>query len=406
LAIVRRGLRLIDDGFLDDNSVDDLAGMLGVGMRHLHRLFLQHVGIAPGAIAQTCRIRLAKRLLEETTLQITEVALNAGFGSVRRFNSAFHEMYGRAPREVRKQLREGRGFEHDGEIILKLPYRPPYDWIHVHSFLARHAIARVESIDGCSYSRALCVANREVLVSVRPSRNEPALELRVRGAVPGVLLSLASAARTAFDIASDPERITEAFKDDCLIGPIASLHRGVRIPGTWDPFECAVRAVLGERISTPASPVVVSRLVRRAGRPLKEPYDGITHLFPTPSDIYHRDLQGLGISKSRISALKNLAHAVLHGLDLSRPTADVIVRLTQVDGIGPRLAQYVALRGLGEPDAFPASDLDLCRLAGSSEHPLSAAELESRSEAWRPWRSYAALYLCRQQVMGTIESPS
>jgi AraC family transcriptional regulator of adaptative response / DNA-3-methyladenine glycosylase II len=267
-AIVRRALGLIHDGVLDETSVDALAARVGIGPRHLHRLFVQHVGASPIVVAQTRRLHFAKRLLDETSLPMTEIALAAGFGSLRRFNHAFHTTYRRAPRELRRRRRGDSDAEGGGEVVLRLAFRPPYDWAQVRDFLAARAVTGVERVDARGYARTVA-ADRggHAIVCVRPLDAEHAFELSVRGAAPAALFALSSAARRTFDLAADPARIAIALSADALLAPLVERRPGLRIPGAWDPFECAVRAVLGQQVSVAAARTLAARLVARAGRP-------------------------------------------------------------------------------------------------------------------------------------------
>jgi AraC family transcriptional regulator, regulatory protein of adaptative response / DNA-3-methyladenine glycosylase II len=390
-AVVRRALRLIDESILDHASVDDLACKLGLGSRHLRRLFLQHVGASPISFAQTRRLQFAKRLLDETNLPITEIALAAGFGSLRRFNTTFRQTYGRAPRELRKH--SDSSADADGEVILKLPYRPPYDWEQMRDFLAAHAIPGVEHVNESGYSRTLTTGARFSIICVRPIAGENALELRVRGAVSSTLFQIASAARRVFDTSADPALTTFALRSDPLIGQYVAQRPGLRIPGEWDPFECTVCAVLASKAEVASVRTWVGRIVECAGRRIKNSEPGLNSLFPTPAALAKSDLEGLGVPKTRIATIQAVARAVLQGkLDFSASSDCLLGVLSKLPGVGRSTAEYVALRALGEPDAFPASDSDLRRLAGA-ERPLSKLELNIRAEAWRPWRGYAAMHL-------------
>lgn len=393
-AVVKKALRLIDEGILDVASVDELASKLGLGSRHLRRLFLQHVGASPISFAQTRRLQFAKRLLDETNLPITQIALASGFGSLRRFNTAFLQTYGRAPRDLRKHLNQGA--EPDDEVILKLAFRPPYDWKQVHDFLLVHYIPGVEQIDEHGVSRTLRTENGFAIVHVRPLLDEDALELRVSGAAPTSLFQISSAARRVFDTSADPALTSFAFRSDPLLGPCVEQRPGLRIPGEWDAFECAVRAILREEVSDQS---LIALLVERFGEKIGKHTFTLTHLFPTPRAIADGDFAGLGISKSRVNTLRTLARAVVDGaLDFNASSESVIESLTRIPGIDSGLAEYIALRSLGEPDAFPSNDLALRLAVSHTDRPLSAQQLEARSEAWRPWRGYAALHLwCTSQ---------
>jgi AraC family transcriptional regulator, regulatory protein of adaptative response / DNA-3-methyladenine glycosylase II len=393
-AVVRRALRLIDEGLLDHSSVDDLAARLGIGSRHLHRLFVQHVGASPVVVAQTRRLHFAKRLLDDTNLPITEIALAAGFGSLRRFNSAFHETYGRAPRDVRRHTPHAA---HDrDEVVLRLAFRPPYDWRGVRDFLAARVVQGLERVDEGGYSRTVSTGNGHVIIVVRATEDANALELRVRGVSLSTLLQLSSNARRVFDLASDPAKIALAFQSDPLLGSLVARWPGLRIPGAWDPFECAVRAIFGQQLSLSAGCTLLARLVSRFGTALSVPEDGLTHLFPTANVLAAADLRGLGLTTAKAKALRALARAVADAHLRFDGTADEVVdSLTKLPGIGKWTAHYIALRALQEPDAFPASDLGLRRAAAPHSAPLRPEELEAMAEKWRPWRGYAAIYLWR-----------
>jgi AraC family transcriptional regulator of adaptative response / DNA-3-methyladenine glycosylase II len=392
-AVVQRALRLIHDGLLDEESVDVLADRVGIGPRHLHRLFIQHVGASPIAVAQTRRLHFAKRLLDETDLPVTQIALAAGFGSVRRFNDAFLRTYRRSPRELRRQRRRGV-LADGGEVALRLAFRPPYDWGQVRDLLAARAVPGVERVDGRGYARTVAADGGHALVCVRDLPGEDALELRVRGAPAAALYRMSCAARRCFDLAADPARIALALGGDPLLAPLVESWPGLRIPGAWDPFECAVLAVLGRSADVRAARRLAGRLVARLGRQVESGTDGLTHLFPTPDALAGADLPALGLSDARTETLRSLARAVGKGaLDLGGPAVEVTAALAALPGFGVWTAQYVALRALGEPDALPAADRLLRQVAAAGGPPLPVRALAARSEAWRPWRSYAAALL-------------
>ncbi len=400
-AVVRRALALIQDGALDTESVDALAARLGIGPRHLHRLFVAHVGAPPLAVAQTRRLHFAKRLIDESDLSMTEIALASGFGSLRRFNAAFLETYGRPPSALRRLRRSGAAGQ-SGELVLHLALRPPCDLEHLLGFLAVRALPGVERVDASGYARTVSWDAGPVVVRVgrvsRQAAERPgvpaALELRIEGAPAAALFRLTADARRVFDLSADPSVIEAAFAQDPLLGPLVRRRPGLRIPGAWDPFECAVRAILGQQVSVAAGRTLAVRVVERAGTRLPAPRHGLTHLFPTPAALAGADLSGLGLTSAREAALRALAHAVADGrLDLRAGAGQVVAGLRALPGIGDWTAQYVALRALGEPDAFPAGDLVLRRMAGTNSRALTARALAARAEAWRPWRGYAVAHL-------------
>jgi AraC family transcriptional regulator of adaptative response / DNA-3-methyladenine glycosylase II len=392
-TVVRRALRLIEDGALDDGSVDALASRVGIGARQLHRLFVQHVGAAPITVAQTRRLHFAKRLLDETALPITEIALASGYGSLRRFNDAFLKTYSRAPRDLRRQRRAGPAAQQENEVALRLAYRPPYDWRAMAEGLAARAVPGVERADARGYARTVAIEGGHAIISVHPVDNADALELRVRGAAPAALFQLSQAARRVFDLASDPGPVRRVLQRDTLLALLVKRRPGLRIPGAWDPFECAVCAILAEHVSVATARVLSGRLVARASATVTGGPDGLTHLFPSPAKLATVRLDGLGLGRAQIAALRALARAAIEGAFDAEAPEQMIAMIAALRGAGPRAAYDVALHAFGDPDAFLAEDAVLRRMASHDGSPLTARELDERAEAWRPWRGYAALHL-------------
>jgi AraC family transcriptional regulator, regulatory protein of adaptative response / DNA-3-methyladenine glycosylase II len=377
-AVVRRALRLIQEGALDECSVEAFAARLGIGSRHLDRLFAEHVGVSPTAIAQTRRLNFAKQLLDETRLPITQIAMAAGFKGLRRFNELFRTTYGCAPRELRRKDLSGQ-IQAGGESIeLVLSYRPPYDWERVAEFLALRAIQGVERVAEGGYTRTLRQDRGHSVIRVARHANRNLLRMSVIGARPAALLGMATAARRVFDLLADPARVADALSKDSLLRPLVEKRPGLRIPGVWDPFECAVRALLDQQIDVHAHRRELQLLVERIGDRIKPGVIGLTHLFPSPLATASAALSELGLPKSRAAALRALARACHEGrIDFGASHDEVMRALLALPGFSESAAQYVALRALGEPDAFPWAD----------------RALEDRSEAWRPWRGYAAVHL-------------
>ena len=391
-ATVRRALRLIHEGALDTESVEQLSSRLGIGPRHLHRLFVQHLGASPIAVAQTRRLHFAKHLIDETRLAMTDIALASGFGSLRRFNDAFRQTYGRAPRDLR---RGQRGLDGGHEALrMRLAYRPPYDWIAIRDFLATRAIPGVESVQDDCYARSVMVAGQAGRIEVRPVRGATALELAVHGLGPECLFSVVSRVRQVFDLAADPADIRAVLKKDALLARALRKRPGLRVPGAWDPFELAVRAVLGQQVSVAAARTFATRIVAAQGVPLPVPAGGITHLFPSAQVLAEADLGKIGLTGARVATLNALAVAVRDGAINFDNGDEMRQALLKVPGIGPWTVEYIALRGLSDPDAFPAGDLVLQRMAGGPKR-LTEKQLLARAERWRPWRAYAVLHLWR-----------
>ena len=395
---VSRALALIELGALDDGNLEALAERLGIGERQLRRLFREHLGASPIGVAQTRRVLLAKQLIHETRLPMTEIAFASGFGSVRRFNEIFLDLFERAPGELRRLGGGDVTLATEGEFSLLLRYQPPYDWSGIRDFLKLRAIAGVEHVADGVYSRAILLDGVEGTVSIQPEGgNTNALRARIRIAKLSLLPSVIARLRRVFDLAADPLAIAAHLAKDPLLAPWVKKRPGLRVPGAWDGFELAIRAVLGQQITVAAAARLAGKLVAAYGKPMTLPEHGLTHFFPEPKVLAKADLTTLGMPKSRAATLSAVATAVLKNPALFTGNCDLdqaIQRLRAIPGVGEWTAQYIALRQLREPDAFPASDLGLLRaLADERGKRPSVSEVLERAESWRPWRAYAAQHL-------------
>jgi AraC family transcriptional regulator of adaptative response / DNA-3-methyladenine glycosylase II len=398
-ATVSRALRLIGDGALDAEGVDALASRLGIGARHLRRLFLEHLGATPVAVAQNRRVLFAKKLIDDTSLPMAQIAHAAGFASVRRFNDAVREAYGRPPRELRRRAAPGA---QAGVTRLQLAYRPPYPWRAVLAFLSARATRGVEEVAGDTYRRSFRLGDAAGWLEVAPVPGRHELRASFHHASPLVLIRLAQRLRAIFDLEADPAEIARALGGDPVLRRALRGLPGVRVPGAWDGFELAVRAILGQQVSVALASTLAGRLAATLGEKLPQdiaPVDGgPSLLFPTPDVLAQADLRGIGLTGARAQAVRALAAAVASGrlvLDSSPDPRETLARLAALPGIGGWTAEYVAMRALREPDAFPATDLGLRRALD-----LPAAALALRAEAWRPWRAYAAMLLWHGQAGG------
>lgn len=398
-ATVSRALRLIQGGALDEESAPALAARLGIGARHLRRLFLTHLGATPGQVAQTRRLQLAKKLLDETHLPIGEIALAAGFGSVRRFNEVLLASYGRPPQALRKDRPEAPA---GGELRLRLSYRPPFDWGALRTFFADHAVAGVERVAGDRFERTIALEGRAGWLAVRPLPDGRHLELALRFPdVAPALVRITARVRRLFDLDADPLTIERDLARDPALTASVRARPGLRVPGGWDGFELAVRAILGQGVSVRGARTFAERVVTRYGGTLPDaPDPALARTFPEPAQLAEAELEALGVLPARAAAIREIARRVAaEALDLETPRdlGSFVAEISRLDGIAGWTANYVALRGLGDPDAFPSSDLGL--LGGAREllrlgdERLSAAGLARRAEAWRPWRGYAAMHL-------------
>jgi AraC family transcriptional regulator, regulatory protein of adaptative response / DNA-3-methyladenine glycosylase II len=386
-ATVAHALRLIDEA----KDLESLALQVGVGARQLRRLFLAEVGAPPRAVVQTRRLHFAKKLLEETRLPITRVALAAGYGSLRRFHAAFRAAGGRRPRELRAAAPAGRDGDEcsqhakilplgDGgaavgaEIVLCLPFKEPCAWDAMLAFLAARATPGVEAVEHGVYRRTIGCDGRAATIAVR--QRGASLELRVGAAALSSLQRVVARVRRMFDLDADPLVIDAHLARDARLRPLVRRRPGVRVPGAWDPWELTVRAILGQHVTVKAATTLAGRIATAFGRPLDAAHGALTHLFPEPTALATADLTTIGLPRARAAAIAELARGLANASISLRGSGEGIAG---VRGIGPWTVEYVALRD-GACDAFPATDLVLARHAAASD-------------AWRPWRGYAAMHL-------------
>ncbi len=394
---VSRGLRLIAEGALDTGSVEMLALRLGVTSRHLSRLFREHLGASPVTVAQTRRLQFAKRLIDESDMSFSDIALAAGFGSLRRFNHTLKETWGRSPGELRKLRQAAHRAARptrDSDISLTIALRAPFDVAHWLEFLARRAIPGVESVADGAYSRVHVTRSGAGRICIRPVAETSTALVTVENVPPADLFDVMRRARALLDADADPASIVETLRADPALAPLVRKRPGIRLPGAWDAFELAVRAVLGQQVTVAAARTLAARIVQRHGAVLPEALaPELTHAFPSADVIAAADLSGIGLPAKRADALRALAAAVVDGrIDFSCAPGELRAALEALPGIGAWTAQYVTMRALRDPDALPAGDLVLRQMLGD-DAPLSARAVEARAEAWRPWRAYGLIHL-------------
>jgi AraC family transcriptional regulator of adaptative response / DNA-3-methyladenine glycosylase II len=327
---------------------------------------------------------------------MTEIAMAAGFGSLRRFNDTFQAMFKRPPTALRRSGGLDVSAGPRGEIALLLRYRPPYDWPAMLGFLRARAITGVETIQGEAYRRTIGLDGQQGTVTVQPADGN-ALQATVRFPKLSALPQIIARLRRVFDLAADPDAIALQLVKDPTLAPLVAARPGLRVPGAWDGFELAVRAVLGQQITVPGAIRLAGTLVTRFGERLREPDGALTHVFPDPAALIGADPASMGMPRSRGAALLAVAAAVVadpHIFAAGRSLEEAIAQLKALPGIGEWTAQYIAMRQLREPDAFPAADIGLMRAMADSEglRPTASALL-ARAETWRPWRAYAAQHL-------------
>jgi AraC family transcriptional regulator, regulatory protein of adaptative response / DNA-3-methyladenine glycosylase II len=393
---VSRALALISDGALDGPAanVEALAERLGLGERQLRR---QHLGASPIAVAQTRRVLFAKHLIHETRMPMTEIALAAGFGSLRRFNEVFRDLFQRPPNALRRK-RSGGPANPDAGVTLRLRYRPPYDWDSMLGYLQARAIPGIEVVKDGSYRRTVEIKGHTGSVEVRHLPQFQSLGVTIWFPNVQCLPEIVTRVRRLFDLGADIETIDAHLALDPLLAPLVAGRPGLRAPGGWDGFELAVRAVLGQQISVIAARRLAGQLVALHGKPASvNGQPGLSHVFPTAKRLATAKSIGLGMPVARLSTLKALAEAAAADPNLFRPFGTVeeaIASLRTIRGIGEWTAQYIALRALREMDAFPATDVGLLRsMATLDGRQQTSANLLLRAELWRPWRAYAAQHL-------------
>ena len=396
---VTRALALIAEGALDGSgqSVDKLAARLGMGERQLRRLFIEHLGASPISVAQTRRVLFAKQLIHDTKMPMAAIAAAAGFSSVRRFNETFLDLFHRPPRALRRKKAnsvQGR------DVVLRLKYRPPYDWNQMLAFLEARAIAGIELVKGERYFRTIEIDRSMGSIAVAHLPKQESIEVAILFPNLKALPAIVTRVRQLFDLGADVEIINRHLSADPALARLVAQRPGLRAPGGWDGFEIAVRAVLGQQISVCAARQLARRLVQLHGRQVPKAFQihpSLSHVFPEPKRLGLHSSIGLSMPGARLLTLRAVAEAAVANPDLFGPLdriEETVARLRTIRGIGDWTAHYIALRAARESDAFPATDLGLLQGASLMDGAhITPASLLSRAESWRPWRAYAAQHL-------------
>jgi AraC family transcriptional regulator of adaptative response / DNA-3-methyladenine glycosylase II len=408
-STVARALRLIESGALDRGSVDELAQRLGVGERHLRRLFDAHIGASPVAVAQTRRAHFARLLLDSSGLSISSIAEAAGYSSVRRFQTAFRATFGMPASQVRRgagrseeeaaRSENGANGSHGngGGVRVRLPARTPYDAFGTFDFLAPRAIPGVESVRDLEWSRAIRIGASSALLRARWNERAQSLDVHVAGAPGPELANVVDRVRRVFDLGADAARIAERLGEDRALSRSIRDRPGLRVPIAWDPFEACIRGVVGQQISVKAARTILGRIAQRWGERIEAGKDdAITHAFPAPDALAEARLDGVGLPAARARTIRELASRVAERrlvLDASAPPEALERSLLEIPGIGPWTVSYVRMRGLGDPDVFLPEDLGVRRALARRGKMPSAKVAKARAESWRPWRSYAVIHL-------------
>jgi AraC family transcriptional regulator, regulatory protein of adaptative response / DNA-3-methyladenine glycosylase II len=392
--LVGRAMRLIADGVVDREGVGGLARRVGYTERHVHRQLVATAGAGPLALARAQRTQTARILLETTALPITAVAFAAGFQSVRQFNDTVREVFALTPSDLRTRARRGAPAHDNSAVSLRLPFRPPLDAEGLIAFLALRAVPGVEQVHDGAYRRSLRLPHGSGVVELRPADGHVHARYWLSD-----LRDLAAAmqrSRALLDLDSDPHSVLDSLAADPLLGALVRGAPGRRVPGHVDAHELAVRAVLGQQVSLRGASTLAARLVAHHGEPLADPLGTVTHLFPTAEALAGADPEQLAMPRTRRRALIALATALARGelvLDAGAERHDARRRLLELAGIGSWTADYIAMRALRDPDAFPASDLGVRHALERFGHDGRPAAAERIAERWRPYRAYAVQHL-------------
>ncbi len=395
----------IEEGLLDDgSSLEKIAAHFGWSSRQIRRMVRKELGVSPMELVLTRRLLLAKQLLTETELPMTEVAFASGFSSVRRFNDAFVSRYAMAPTKLRSAAGGANGQRarsdaavHD-TLTLQLGYRAPFDWGGMLRFLAVRAMSGVEAVDDAAYLRTVRLGGRTGWARVRDEPGKKALLVELPRGLTPVLPALLGRLRSLFDLGARPDVIAERLAHDELLGAAVSRNPGLRVPGAFDGFELAVRAILGQQITVKGASTLAGRFAAAFGEAVETPHAALAHLSPRAERVAEASVEevaSLGIVGARARCIIDLAREVASERLKLEAGADVMATIGQlvaIRGIGRWTAHYVAMRALRWPDAFPREDLVLRKRLGG----VTAARAEEISQPWRPWRSYATLHLWHQ----------
>ncbi|WSA80045.1 helix-turn-helix domain-containing protein [Streptomyces sp. NBC_01799] len=392
---VARAMRLIADGVVDREGVPGLAARLGYSARQIERQLLAELGAGPLALARAQRAQTARLLIETTEVPMAEVAFAAGFSSVRTFNDTVREVFALAPGELRtRAARSVKTSATPGVIALRLPYRAPLNPSNLFGHLAATAVPGVEEWRDGAYRRTLTLPYGHGIVALTPHPDHIACRLFLTD--PRDLTLAISRCRWLLDLDADPVAVDDQLRADPLLAPLIDKAPGRRVPRTVDGAEFAVRAVLGQQVSTAAARTHAARLVTAHGIPVDDPEGGLTHLFPTPEALACLDPEQLALPRSRRTTLTTLVGALADGslqLGTDSEWERARAELIALPGFGPWTVEVIAMRALGDPDAFLPTDLGIRRAAEELGLPSTPAALTARAAAWRPWRAYAVQYL-------------
>lgn len=394
-AVVSHSLKLISQGALDEGNLEQLAERVGIGSRHLRRLFDQHLGASPLKIARLHRVNVAKSLITETDLPITEIAFSTGFRSIRQFNHSVQTTFRQSPTELRRLHGTSEGSVSERGIVIELPYRSPFSWASMIQFLGARATPGVEIIEDGFYRRTIEIDDTAGAIEVWDEPEHDRLLMRVILPKYDGLMQVVRRSRRLFDLGADAVHIGHHLGQYPRLSKMLAERSGLRMPGAWDGFELAVRAILGQQLTAVDAPTLAGRLVQGFGKPVDVPIRGLSYLFPQPKILAEGNLRAIGVPQAQAKTIRSLAHALSVGsfsFDSSKGLEDTLARLRTIPGLDERAVCYIAMRSFGEPDALPYTENGLRQAVATDNRSISPTELLRTFETFRPWRAYAAMH--------------
>lgn len=398
---VLRAVQLIANGALDNNSLESFSKRLGVSTRHLRRLFREHLGVSPLDFACTRRVQIAKQLITETDLPLSQVAFTAGYGSIRRFNAEFKKVYFHAPSHIKREPKGNSKNKHNKNLVLRTSYRPPIDWIHLIQFLKPRLFPYTEFIKDNIYYRVEEIDESTGVIEVKHDPESASLLIDIPPQFMNKVAIIINRVRNLFDLDTNPVVVENIISEDPLISDSVGANPGIRVPGAWNNFELAVQAIISEGVSLAYAKSLIGILTKTYGiklldvagdyLPKKKKY-----LFPSTDKLIDADLESIGITRRRSNAIKALALKIYKEKDFLssfESSEHGINSLQSINGIRPWVAQYIMMRAIHDPDAFPTLDIKVKHPLNYKDKLINAEHLSKISERWRPWRSYAAMHL-------------
>lgn len=375
------------------DNLTTIADKFQISPRQIQRLFQQYYGLSPSEYFQQQRLLLARKLISTTMLSYSDICFASGFNSVRRFNEAIKSSYKCSPKELRKT---NKTTENTKYLTVNLPYRPPFDWSLMLAFFQNRQIIGMESVSDTSYQRSILIDNCSGWLNITHHKTKPSLLMKISLSDYSYLNNVITRVRRMFDLDADMELIHKQLSKNLLLAKTINKHQGLRLPGCWDIFEFSIRAILGQQVSVKAATTMAKRITEKYGRKLNDSPAETALTFPTVNELIETNYEGIGLTKTRIATLQRWTTFFKHksnSIENYQSLELLEKELCQIKGIGPWTVNYLAMRGLSDPDAFPSADLGIIKALTNNENKPNNKEILQLAEQWRPWRAYAAIYL-------------